>query len=663
MFRWWRDLSVSKKLYGVVGVMALLIASELLTLLFAMEILSSVRAFVHGEGLWSKAQKNAVHSLHRYAVTRDPKYFEEFNGFLKIPLGDRAARLELEKPNYDFEVVKAGFVQGEIHPEDVPGLVNLIRRFYWVEPIEKALVIWKEADVLMDELIEAANELHASVRAGSAGRVNQELADVDLLNARLTELEVEFSDVLGAGSRWLENVLMLILVLAVLTVESTGLGLTIVFSRNLNRSLKELASTAEAVGQGDFDAKVPVRSRDELGQLAESLNKMSADLKRSKSQREQAQNASLVKTQFLANMSHEIRTPLNVILGLTEILKDSHLSWNDHRKYIETIERTGQNLTRIINDILDISKVEAGHLEIQASRFLFSDFMNELHAMLKVKADQTKNRLTFEAQGRLPEMITTDRTRLRQILVNLVNNALKFTRDGEVRLAYRADGPVLSFEVADTGRGIAFADREKLFHAFTRASDGPGKEEGTGLGLMLSKRLANALGGDVELLKTEVDRGSTFRATIHCALAESVPAAAATAKHGPERAPGGNLLEGRKVLVVEDSEDNQLLVKLFLSRQGMIDVDFANNGQEGVDAALSGDYDFILMDMQMPVKDGYQATQELRDRGYDRPIIALTAHAMKEDRERCLRAGCSDYLTKPLESKALYATLTRHLEA
>jgi signal transduction histidine kinase len=662
MIRWWRDLSVSKKLYGVVGIMALLIASELFTLLFAMEILSAVRSFVHGEGLWSKAQKNAVHSLHRYAETRDPKYFAEFNSFLKIPLGDRAARLELEKPKYNFAVVKAGFVQGDIHPDDVKGLVKLIRRFYWVEPIEKALTIWREADILMTKLTAAAEGLDESIRnrRASDADVERALAEVDRMNGELTVLEVEFSDVLGAGSRWLEGILMYVLIFAVLTVESTGLGLTIAFSRNLNRSLRELSQTAEGVGRGNFNLRVPVRSRDELGQLAESINKMSEDLGHSTTQRDLAQNASQVKTQFLANMSHEIRTPLNVILGLTEILKDSHLSWHDHRRYIDTIERTGQNLTRIINDILDISKVEAGHLEIQSTRFSLEDFMNELYAMLNVQAGRTENVLEFRAKGEIPKMVTADRTRLRQILVNLVNNALKFTRDGRVTLTFSASGRVLTFDVEDTGRGIGREDRERLFKAFERASQ-TSKEEGTGLGLMLSKKLAQALGGDVSLLRTEEGRGSTFRATVECASVEAEKTAVAAA---PSDKPShGNVLEGRKVLVVEDSEDNQLLVKLFLSRQGMTDVDFAANGQEGVDQALSGDYDFVLMDMQMPVKDGYQATKELRDNGYKRPIIALTAHAMKEDRDRCMRAGCSDYLTKPIESKALFSTMARHLEA
>lgn len=660
MLNFWRDLSVSKKLYAVVGIMAVLIATELFTLLFAMNVLTAVRSFVGGEGLWSKGQKNAVHSLHRYAFTRESKYYEEFHHHLQINMGDRQARVEMAKPKPDMAVVSEGFIKGGNHPDDVPGLIWLISKFYWVDPIKRALVVWSRADGMINQLLVVGDNLHKTIAKGSADstQINLELIRLDQLNERLTAVENEFSEILGAGSRWMENLLMIVLILAVLTVESTGVFLTVAFSRNLNRALKELTFTAAEIGRGQFDVRLPVRSRDELGQLAASMNKMSEDLKTSVLRRVTAESASQVKSQFLANMSHEIRTPLGVMLGLTEILKDPKLTWQEQMTYVATIERTGKNLTRIINDILDLSKVEAGHLDIEKSRFILGEFISELESMLTVQAAKTGNALVIRGLGALPAEISTDRTRLRQILVNLVNNALKYTDHGTVELSYRRDAGFLIFEVRDDGRGIEDSERAKLFEAFVRAEN-PEKDrgEGTGLGLMLSKRLARALGGDVMLVESEPGVGSVFRATIALERSSEAPKISARSASGP----AGGSLSGKKILVIEDSEDNQLLVKLLLTRAGMHS-EFANNGEEGMAKALSNpEFDAILMDMQMPVLDGYRTTEELRRQGYRKPVIALTAHAMKEDRERCLKAGCSDYLTKPVDSKVLLETLQRHI--
>ena len=661
MFRWWADLSVSKKLYAVVGVLALLIATELFTLLFAMDVLSAVRTFVGGEGLWSKAQKNAIYSLHRYAYTGDPRFFADFERALEVPDGDHEARRLLQEPELNRPAITAGFVRGGIDVADVPGLIKLIHRFHWVPHITRAITIWNEADAELGHLRRAAARLRTAVVGRTPDRAGAEsaLAEVDRLNDRMTTLEASFSSVLGEGSRWLEGVLTLALLLAVLLVEGTGVTLTILFSRALSRGLNEVMVTARRVGTGDFAARAPVRSADELGQLAVVINEMGAALATSHGRQEKAESASQIKSQFLANMSHEIRTPLNVMMGLAEILRDPNLAWTDHLRYVDTIERTGKNLSRIINDILDLSKVEADHLEIRKQKFSLPEFMSELQAMLSVQARSSGNQLAFEPRGGLPSEIVTDRTRLRQILINLAGNALKFTKGGRVTLAYWLNGVTLSFEVTDNGVGISSVDKERLFRAFNRGEP-TSETEGSGLGLSLAKRLAQALGGDVKLHATEVGHGSVFKATIKPDQFSTVLDINDKRNLPGTTAQDGCTLKNRRVLVVEDSEDNRLLVKLLLSRQGMI-VDFAENGQVAVDQAPGGEYDFVLMDMQMPVMDGYAATRELRERGYQTPILALTAHAMKEDRARCLAAGCDEYLTKPIDSRALYAALNRHL--
>lgn len=657
MIQWWKNLSVTKKLYGVVGVMALLVASELLTLLFVMDVLSSVRSFVGGEGLWSKAQKDAVHNLHQYAYSRDRKHYNQFERNLKISLGDRQARLALESKPINYKKAYDGFVMGGNHPEDVPGLINLIVRFHEVPYLARALDVWRTADKRMGDFMAAAKELDEAIQQGSTQDMNVALEKIDSLNEKMTQLEVQFSEVLGEGSRWLEKLLMWIMLVTVLTVECSGLLLTVSFSRALNRNLKELGTAAQEFGKGNFSHLAPVNSNDELGQLAVSLNKMTLDLKRTIGEREEAEQASKVKSLFLANMSHEIRTPLGVIIGLTEILKDPQLSWEDRQRYIDTIERTGKNLSRIINDILDISKVEAGHLEIEKTQFSLEDFMSELHALLQVQAERNRNDIVFTALGVLPRYVFTDRTRLRQILVNVINNALKFTKNGKITLYYTADDHHLFFDVADTGMGISSEFKKDLFKNFSQADGSTTRiHEGTGLGLALSRRLSQALGGDVILLRSEIGVGSTFRLSIANNPADI--------KLGIDESNGIKPLElqqlgvkGKRVLVVEDIKENQLILKMYLCRYGM-NVEFAENGKEAVDIALGGNYDVILMDMQMPVMDGYTATRVLRDRGYLGPIVALTAHAMKEDRDRCLQAGCDEYLTKPIEAATLYSTLT-----
>ncbi|MEZ0390934.1 MAG: response regulator [Pseudobdellovibrionaceae bacterium] len=668
MRKFWKDLSIAKKLYVVVGIMALLIATELFTLLFAMDTLSSIRSFIAGEGFWSKAQKNAIYSLNRYVSTKDPIQYTFFQEHLQVALGDRQARIELEKPHPDMEKVYQGFLKGQNHPEDIQRLISLIQRFATNQYVSQALLVWRDADIMFFELIDIAKDIHVmiSTNKDTPERLQASLQKVDLLNTKLTALENQFSQVLGEGSRWMESLLMFILVCAVLTVETTGVVLTIAFSRTLNRSLSELNKASQEIGKGNFSAEVPVRSQDELGLLAEAINKMARDLKKSVGERVQAENASQFKTQFLANMSHEIRTPLGVILGLVEILKDPHIPWNERIKYTETIERTGQNLTRIINDILDMSKVESGHLEIEHSKFSLHDFISELQTMMRVRAERNQNELHFIKQGDVPQTIVTDRTRLRQILINLVNNALKFTHNGTVSLTYCKQGSHLVFQVSDTGTGIEHEKQSQLFQAFSQAETSSLDAEGTGLGLVISKRLAQALGGDVTLKESIPGEGSTFVATVIDEGVQEVTAekswqiSSDSTSSASTEANQSAILQGKKVLVVEDVLDNQMLTKLYLARKGM-KVQFANNGAEGVQKALSEYYDFILMDMQMPVMDGYTATRNLRESGYQKPIIALTAHAMKEDRERCLQAGCDDYLTKPLDSAVLHEALIRNL--
>jgi signal transduction histidine kinase len=660
----WKDLPVSNKLYTVVGVMAVLIAMELFTLLFAMNILSAVRAFVGGEGLWSKAQKGAVVEIQNYARTRDVSHYEAFRRHLQIPLGDREARMEMQKPGMNLNVVVRGFLKGKIDPQDIVPMVNLMRRFHEVYYLNEAIRYWEKADGHIQKLIDASMRLHRAIqrpenRRASEKEVQQLLSQILLIDGELTEFENMFSSTLGEASRWLERTLMILLIIAVATVESTGLFLTITFSRSLSRGLNELHHFANGIGAGDFTKSVPVRSRDELGGLAIALNKMAADLQEMSSDKQIAERANRIKNLFLANMSHEIRTPLNAILGFVELLKDNSLSRSEALRYLEVIDRTGNGLATIINDILDISKVEAGKLEIEKAPCSPHQMIRDLESLLRLRCEEKGIELSFTIHT-LPDTIVTDPTRLKQILLNVIGNAIKFTNRGMVSAIFSAKDSTFTCTVRDTGVGIAPESIEKLFQPFSQVDLSIRKQfGGTGLGLILSRRLAQLLGGNVRLLSSSPGRGSIFEIVIQFEEASLL-----NTKFPKLKAKGRPTLPsltGRSVLIAEDSLDNQLLAKEFLVRAGA-EVTIAQNGEEAVNAVTHGNYDLVLMDMQMPIMDGYTATAHLRDLGYKIPIIALTAHAMKTDLEKCLSAGCDDYLCKPFRSADLIAMIEHHCD-
>jgi PAS domain S-box-containing protein len=372
----------------------------------------------------------------------------------------------------------------------------------------------------------------------------------------------------------------------------------------------------------------------------------------------QAVAANVAKTQFLANMSHEIRTPLSAILGFSELLLNPDLTYDERVQNVNTICRSGQQLLKIIDEILDISKVEAGHLEVENIKVQLPNLLRDLKALLFVKAQAKDIGLDFKLISKLPEFVFTDPTRLRQILLNMISNAIKFTEIGKVTMEIEWVDRKLLFHVKDTGVGIAREHAEKLFHPFVQVDSSTTRRfGGTGLGLALSRKLAQALGGNVGLESSESGKGSTFLIEVHAEVPENVNfvekiADTQEARIEPPKEQNYHALEGLKILLVEDAPINQILISKFLTGAGA-QVELANNGLEGMNKALQGDYGIILMDIQMPEMDGYEATTKLRAQGYTKPIIALTAHALKEDRDRCLQVGCTDHLTKPIDRQLL----------
>lgn len=656
----WKDLSVSHKLYCVVGLMALLITVELFVMYFTIETLSSVRAFVAGEGVWSKSQKNALIEIQNYIRTYDEKHYRAFKDHMQVIESDRQARLEIMKPDMDLELAHENLLKGKNHPQDVQGMVHLLRRFQQTPYIKNALYTWERGDHLVSEISDLCDQIHVLIKTGHGkpdkNKIQTIVEKIFVLNNKLTDVENKFSQDLGEASNTLKNILIVAIAFMILLIEGFGLFLTIQFAHVLKKSLKELQVFANEVGDGDFTKTVRVHSADELGQLAVALNKMTSKLKNVSNEQHIAEQANSIKSLFLANMSHEIRTPLNAILGFVSLLKNQDLSKDEELRYLEIIERAGFSLTTIINDILDISKVEAGKLEIEKANCSLNQLIKDLELLFSLRCQEKGIDLKFNKKS-LPDEVVTDPTRLKQILINIIGNAVKFTNRGGVYVMFYMDGDRLICKIEDTGIGVSSENVKKLFQPFSQVDLSIRKKfGGTGLGLVMSKRLAQLLNGDVILVKSQVSQGSTFLVSVKVGYV-----AEKTLPPKPHITLSKDVypLMGKKILVADDSIDNQLLALQYLKKAGA-SVMIVNHGQEAIDATSKDEYDLILMDMQMPVMDGYTATTQLRKMGYHAPIVALTAHAMKEDLDKCLSAGCTDYLSKPFRGERLTAMAAQY---
>jgi signal transduction histidine kinase/CheY-like chemotaxis protein len=436
--------------------------------------------------------------------------------------------------------------------------------------------------------------------------------------------------------------------------------------------LRPLDGVVAAIRANDA---APAPATEELGLVAAAYNMNRASAIASGAAMKRAlvkiEEASHAKSAFLANMSHEIRTPMTAILGYLEVLGERMVSDPaEASEMMRAVRSNGDLLMAIINDILDVSRIEAQQLTVERIETDPSRAVLDTAALMGPIAAERGVGLRVEQATPIPERIVSDPTRLRQIVNNLVSNAVKFTEEGRVtiRLACDPGRERLSIAVADTGCGMTPEQREAIgrFRPFTQADASVARRHGgSGLGLCIANGLAERLGGGIRI-ESEAGRGSTFTVAIGTGPLDGVPMRAGTAVERPPApdAPAGPVkagacLRGARIEVVDDGPDNRRLLRFLLERAGA-GVVLHENGQRALDALDPGDPpDLVLMDMQMPEVDGYAATRELRARGFVCPIVAVTAHAMAGDREGCLEAGCDDYLSKPIDRAGLYETCER----
>ena len=439
--------------------------------------------------------------------------------------------------------------------------------------------------------------------------------------------------------------------------------------RTVFMRLAKLHDTVQRIAQGgNLDLRLRVPGDDELSALAEDFNRMVDSIRHSQRSlaeaSERADAANRAKSLFLANMSHEIRTPMTAILGYTELLENPSLTEEERHRYLSVVQQNGDALMALISDVLDLSRIEAGQLKVERQRCQLPALMKEVIYSHRLKAEEKGVRLELEYQSPVPAHVSTDPFRLRQILGNLIGNAIKFTDEGTVAVRLRwEDGlqSCLHIEVEDSGIGMSAVDIERVFEPFSQVDDSHTRRHGgSGLGLAIARQLARSMGGDISA-SSQPGQGSLFKVYIQV-IADSdaprvMPQQALEVDVRSQQSPAIHV--GGRVLLVEDNDVNRLLVHRILTRAGMQVVE-ATDGLQAVEAiSADQDFDLVILDMQMPVMDGYAAARELRRIGYDKPILALTANVMSDDRRRCLAAGCDDFLGKPVRASRLLAACSR----
>ena len=471
-------------------------------------------------------------------------------------------------------------------------------------------------------------------------------------------IELDISESIRSIKQASLQVVSLFLVALFLIILTSFVAIHIFVLRRVS-AITKLVSMSRV---GERKERLQINSNDEISELSKAFNSLLDTIETNESLLKKAvkseQAANKAKSEFLANMSHEIRTPLTSILGYTD-LAINDLKSEDVEQYLETIKHNGHSLLVIINDILDLSKIEAGKFTIDPIPFSLHALLNGVCDLMKVRESEKNNKLMINLSDDLPDLIISDPIRVRQVLINLVGNALKFTENGTVTVNPTLKDGQIFIDIIDTGIGMTKEQSEGVFGSFNQADNSTSRKfGGTGLGLTISQRLAQILGGNITI-QSEPEVGSTFTFTFDPGDFKNATLSGLYNEQVKEIS--ADQLKG-KVLLVEDNKTNRLMVKKIL-KKSQLEIDEAENGLVAYEKVITAHppYDLVLMDMQMPVMSGYEATEKIRQVGHTLPIIALTANVMKEDCDRSIKAGCDDYAAKPIDKEDLFKKMYHYL--
>ncbi len=636
--------------------------------MFAITLVSGLRAYIAGEGLYSRYQKDAVFYLRRYVQDGNESDYLKFSDDIRIPLDDGSAHRELEKASPDRNRAARYFREGRNSENDISSLVELFLRFHHFGFMSSAIQTWGESDEVVRQLADIGDKAHQRMLAGHLSPRDKKdlVVRIDALNEHLISLENSFSHSLDAASTGILRSVFEKLLIADFVLLALGFLFSSVLGRSVVREINEVAQAVGRIAEGDLSTRCAVKGSDELVRLAEGVNQMASSIehaqKELKHARDNALQASRVKSEFLANMSHEIRTPLNVVLGYTDVLADHVDTQHDEemKAHLDAIRRAGKRLYRTIQGILDFSKIGAQAFELRPQSIKLGPLLERHLQDVKILAERKNVRLRCiidEPQA----TVLFDEYCLSGALTNLLQNAIKFTDEGSVTAKlYRGADRLIKIAVIDTGIGIEPAYLVRIFEPFSQEQSGYTRPfEGNGLGLALTQSYLQLNGASVGV-ESQKGHGSTFTISFSAdselslstqKALESAATNGTTHKTGTRRP---------SILVVEDDADNQALIKTILKPH--YEVRLASSADDARrELAAEGDpIELILMDFSLHgEEDGVTLTRNLRmdDRYKKIPMVALTAHAASEDRKLAMVTGFDAFLGKPVDREELFRTL------